>query len=82
MENFVDHQKVLKAENDEIAETKNPQSQIEPIEEITYISRTEQGQEEVAGEVPSDLIEVASTVEKELALLQEDFSVSKADQQS
>ncbi len=82
MENFVDHQKVLKAENDEIAETKNPEIQIEPIEEITYISRTEQGQEEVAGEVPSDLIEVASTVEKELALLQEDFSVSKADQQS
>ena len=82
MENFVDHQKVLKAENDEIAETENPQSQIEPIEEITYISRTEQGQEEVAGEVPSDFIEVASTVEKELALLQEDFSVSKADQQS
>jgi hypothetical protein len=41
MENFVDHQKVLKAENDEIAETKNPEIQIEPIEEITYISRTE-----------------------------------------
>jgi hypothetical protein len=43
MENFVDHQKVLQADNDEIADTKNQESQIEPIEEITYISSTEEG---------------------------------------
>ena len=32
--------------------------------------------------MPSDFIEVASTVEKELALLQEDFAVSQVDQHS